>query len=97
MEVYFYNQVVFDVSYVILCNMVIGLIGVVLYRPGNDLWGVDVGGRYVWGGMEIDGMYDMCCGGCEVPMWVEMDGAMLLKRVMLWAFFMWRRRMSMRI
>ena len=41
-------------------------------------------GRCVWGDRENDGMYDVCFVGCDVPMWVEIDGAMLFMRAMLW-------------
>ena len=50
--------------------------------------GVDVRGRLVWGGMESDGMYDMCYVGSDVPMWVGLMGAMLFKSGMLRVFFL---------
>ena len=54
---YFCNQILFDVIYVISCYKVIGMVGVVLYRCGYNLWGgVRVRGRHVWGGMESDDM-----------------------------------------
>ena len=40
--------------------------------------------RWVWGGMKSD---DICCMGCDVPMWVRIDGAMLGPRGVLWVFF----------
>ena len=47
--------------------------------------------------VESDGVYDMCCMGCDVPMRVGIDGSMLFMRGMLWVFFMWGRLRSMRI
>ena len=88
MEVYFCNQVVFDVGNVILCYVVIGLIGVVLYRGGYALSGMGVRGRCVWGGTESDGMYDVCCVEFDVPMWVGIDeGGGGLRRMKIYIRF----------
>ena len=48
--------------------------------------------RCVWGSIESDGVYDMCCMEYDVPMRVGIDGSMLFMRGMLWVFFfMWGR------
>jgi hypothetical protein len=31
-------------------------------------------GGWLWGDMEGDGMHDVCCVVCDVPMWVGIDG-----------------------
>ena len=33
-----------------------------------------------WGGMESDGLYDMCCVGCDVPMWVGIGGGYVVNK-----------------
>jgi hypothetical protein len=42
----------------------------------------------VWGSIESDGVYDMCCMEYDVPMRVGIDGSMLFMRGMLWVFFL---------
>ena len=50
-----------------------------LYRWGYDL-GVGVQGRRVWGGMDVDNMYDMWCMGVMCQCGLGLMEAMLFMR-----------------